>query len=120
MYALVLDWQTVSMQPVSTSRTSAGALRHAQSFVTSSQPEGSASPIGIKQLKMQGGCDIIAGRAVMVYSGEVEVDAIVLMDVSLIETDIDLDVDDWAITRDMRDRTRLKSFMVVDNMFALV
>ena len=60
---------------MSTSKASLGALRHAQSLVTSSQPEGSANPIGIRQLKMHGGCDMTAGSAVMLYSGEEEVAA---------------------------------------------
>ena len=65
-YSLVLDWQTVLAHSVSASRTSAGALRQAQSFVTSSQPEGSASPMGIRQLKTQGAAVWRAGRAVIV------------------------------------------------------
>jgi hypothetical protein len=64
--ALVLDWQTVFTQSVKKSRTSAGAERQAQFSVTSSQPEGSASPIGIRQLKTQEDADMTAGRAVIV------------------------------------------------------
>ena len=59
---------------MSTPRTSLGALRQAQFSVTSSQPEGSASPIGIRQLKTQGACDFTAGKAVIVYGGEVSTD----------------------------------------------
>lgn len=45
------------------SRTSAGVERHAQSFVTSFQPDGSASPKGIKQLNMPAGT--VSGRALV-------------------------------------------------------
>ena len=92
------------MQPVSTSRTSAGALRHAQSFVTSSQPDGSARPMGIRQLKTQEGCDVTCGRAVMLYSGEEEVGA---------EPDAvpDVELTDWAMARGAR-RKRTESFML--------
>jgi hypothetical protein len=116
IHALVLDWQTVLMHPVSASRASAGALRHAQSFVTSSQPEGSASPMGIRQLKMQEGCDVTAGRTVMVYSGEIEVDTAVLMGMSLIEIDMELGVDDLAWARGMKSKRRLRSMTDGDIM----
>ena len=71
----MLDLHTVSTQPVRTSKTSLGALRQAQSLDTSSQPDGSANPIGIRQLYMQDGCDKTAGSAVMLYAGEEEVAA---------------------------------------------
>ena len=71
----MLDLHTVSMQPVSTSKTSLGALRQAQSLDTSSQPDGSANPMGIRQLYTQDGCDMTAGRAVMLYAGEEDVAA---------------------------------------------
>lgn len=58
------------MQSVRTSKTSLGALRQAQSLDTSSQPDGSAKPIGIRQLYTQDGCDKTAGSAVMLYAGE--------------------------------------------------
>jgi hypothetical protein len=113
--ALVLDLQTVLTQSVKTSRTSAGAERHAQSSVTSSQPEGSASPMGIRQLNMQDGADTTAGRAVMVYSGEVDVDAAALadMDIVLIEPamSIELEVEVAATARPAKVR-RLRSFMM--------
>jgi hypothetical protein len=115
--ALALDWQTVLMQSVRKLRTSAGAERHAQSSVTSSQPEGSASPMGIRQLKMQDGADSTAGRAVMVYSGEVDVDSAALadvdMDVSLIEPDmsVELELEVVATARAAKLR-RLWSFMM--------
>lgn len=62
----MLDLQTVSTQPVRKSKTSFGALRQAQSLETSSQPDGSANPIGIIQLYTQEGCEMTAGSAVMV------------------------------------------------------
>lgn len=112
--ALVLDWQTVAMQSVRKSRTSAGAERQAQSSVTSSQPEGSARPMGIRQLKIQDGADFTAGRAVIVYSGNVEADAAVLADIEmlLINMSIDLEVEDCAMVRLAKVR-RSRSFMMV-------
>ena len=77
-YELVLDRHTVLTQSVSTPSTSSGADRHAQSLVTSSHPLGSASPIGIRQFQTQGTLDArarTAGTAVMVYSGDVDVEA---------------------------------------------
>ena len=71
----MLDLHTVSTQPVRTSKTSLGALRQAQSLDTSSQPDGSANPIGIRQLYTQDGCEETAGSAVMLYGGEDEVAA---------------------------------------------
>lgn len=94
---------------MSTSKTSAGALRHAQSFVTSSQPDGSASPMGIRQLKTQEGCDMTAGRAVMEYSGEEELaEALMAMVVVIaIPLAVPVDVDDWAMARaTWRENTR--------------
>src|SRR5271169_546323 len=97
------------MQLVITSNASAGALRHAQSFVTSSQPDGSASPMGIRQLKMQEGCPVTAGKAVMLYSAA-EAFAVAV----LAEIDVSLDVDDWAMPRAIR-QEKMRSFMVVDD-----
>jgi hypothetical protein len=108
----VLDLQTVSTQPVSTSRTSAGALRHAQSFVTSSQPDGSASPMGIRQLKMHDGCDVTWGRAVMVYSGDKE-DIAAALGVAL-----DVELTNWAMARATR-RERMKRFIVGEEVMEL-
>ena len=85
------------MQPLSTSKTSLGALKHAHSFVTSSQPDGSASPMGIRQLKMQEGCPVTAGRAVMVYSAVEAFGAAMFVDIDMLlieDMDISLDVDD--------------------------
>jgi hypothetical protein len=103
------------MQPLSTSKTSPGALKHAHSFVTSSQPDGSASPIGIRQLKMQEGCPVTAGRAVMVYSAVEAFGAAMFVDIGVLlieDMDISLDVDDWPIARAIRER-KMRSFMVV-------
>lgn len=85
------------MQPLSTSKTSLGAFKHAHSFVTSSQPDGSASPMGIRQLKMQEGCPVTAGRAVMVYSAAEAFGAAMFVDVDMLlseDMDVSLDVDD--------------------------
>jgi hypothetical protein len=68
--------------------------------------------MGMRQLKMQEGCDTTCGRAVMLYSGEDEVDA---------EPDIVLDVeetDDWAMARATR-RERMKSFIVGHDVIEL-
>lgn len=95
-----------------TSRTSAGALKHAQSLVTSSQPDGSARPMGIRQLKMHEGCDMTCGRAVMLYSGDEEVEAepAVVLDVEL--------TGDWAVDRATR-RKRVKSSIVGEGVIEL-
>ncbi len=72
----MLDLQTCCTQEVSASSAPLGALRQAQSLVTSSQPDGLANPIGIMQLKTQDGWLMTAGSAVMLYSGE-EADALI-------------------------------------------
>lgn len=94
---------------------SLGALRHAHSFVTSSQPDGSANPMGMRQLKTQEGCPVTAGRAVMLYSA-VEAFAVAMLaitDMLLIEDmDMSLDVDDWLIASATREE-RMRSFMVL-------
>jgi hypothetical protein len=85
------------MQPLSTSKTSLGAFKHAHSFVTSSQPDGSASPMGIRQLKMQEGCPVTAGRAVMVYSAAEAFRVAMFVDIDMLlseDVDTSLDVDD--------------------------
>jgi len=85
------------MQPLSTSKTSLGAFKHAHSFVTSSQPDGSASPMGIRQLKMQEGCPVTAGRAVMVYSAAEAFRVAMFVDIDVLlseDVDTSLDVDD--------------------------
>jgi hypothetical protein len=92
LYALVDSVHTVSMQPVSTSSTSAGALRQAHSLVTSSQPLGSARPMGMRQFQTQAGWAITLGSAVIVY-GAVEmlgamgvgvvIEAMLLMDMDI-------------------------------------
>ena len=85
------------MQPLSTSKTSLGAFKHAHSFVTSSQLDGSASPMGIRQLKMHEGCPVTAGRAVMVYSAAEAFGAAMFVDIDMLlieDMDVSLDVDD--------------------------
>lgn len=65
----MLEEQTVLMHSVMTWMASIGAERQAQSWSTSSQPLGSARPIGLRQLKTQGAADwrlMTAGTAVMV------------------------------------------------------
>ena len=85
------------MQLLSTSKTSLGALRHAHSFVTSSQPDGSASPMGIRQLKIHEGCPVTAGSAVMLYSAVDAFANAILVDIGMpliVDMDIILDADD--------------------------
>jgi hypothetical protein len=95
--ALVLDRQTVLTESFRTSRTSAGAERHAQFSVTPSPPDGFASPIGIRQLKMQESADATAGRAVTDYGGEVSDDDEALVDMSIVlifpDKDVELEVE---------------------------
>jgi hypothetical protein len=103
------------MQPLSTSKTSLGALKQAHSFVTSSQPDGSANPIGIRQLKMQEGCPVTAGRVVIEYSAEDAFGAAMFVDIDMLlieDMDISLDVDDWPIARATKGR-KMRSIMVV-------
>ena len=110
----MLDVQTVLTQSVRKSRTSAGAERQAQSSVTSSQPDGSASPMGIRQLKMQDGADLTAGRAVMVYSGEVEVGAAALvMSIVVDDPDMSLMVEVCAPAR-LTIARKLRSFIITE------
>jgi hypothetical protein len=66
--AAVLPLHTVLTQSVISPMAPAGALRQAQSLVTSSQPEASASPIGMRQLATQAGRAVTAGKAVMLNS----------------------------------------------------
>lgn len=105
------------MQSVSTLKASFGAFRHAHSFVTSSQPDGSASPMGIKQLKMQDGWSVTAGRAVIVYSAAETLAAVMLADMAI---DVDMlllpieDVDDWPMTRATREEKMRRNFMAGD------
>ena len=117
--SLVLDLHTVLTQSVRTSKTSLGALRQAQSLDTSSQPDGSANPIGIRQLYTQDGCDMTAGSAVMLYAGEEEVTAALmamLVDAAgigrLFGTAVE---DDCARERPSR-RKRYSDFMVMCDM----
>ena len=62
------ELQTVAMQSLITDMASTGAFRQAHWFVTSSQFDGSARPIGMRQFHTQCACDTTAGSAVMVYS----------------------------------------------------
>ena len=115
----MLDLQTVSTQLVRTSKTSLGALRQAQSLETSSQPEGSANPIGIRQLYTHDGWEMTAGNAVMLYSGEEEVAAAltaVLVDAARIGRLFGAAVGDvWARVRANRNKRYRKS-MALDQM----
>jgi hypothetical protein len=106
----VLDWQTVSTQPVKKSRTSAGAERQAQFSVTSSQPEESASPIGIMQLKRHEGADCTAGRAVMLYSGELSTLVDIAADIAMLEDDEEVVLAER--TRDVVKERMARSFMI--------
>ena len=104
----MLDWQTVSTQSVKKSRTSAGAERQAQFSVTSSQPEESASPIGIRQLKRHEGADWTAGRAVMLYSGELSTLVDIAADIAMLEEEVEL----MERTRDVVKERMARSFMI--------
>ena len=65
----------------------------------------------MRQLKIQEGCDVTCGRAVMLYSGEEEVGA---------ELDVvpNVELTDWAIARGTRSM-RTKGFIVRDNVIEL-
>ena len=107
------------MQPVRTSKTSLGALRQAQSLDTSSQPDGSANPIGIKQLYTHDGCDKTAGSAVMLYAGEEEVaDALtpMLVDAAGIGRLLGTAVGDICARVKPSRRKGYSNFMAMDNM----
>jgi len=117
LYALVDSVHTVSMQPVSTSSTSAGALRQAHSLVTSSQPLGSARPMGMRQFQTQAGWAITLGSAVMVYGAVETLGAIGVG--AVIETMLLMDMDmvvvlDWAIVRAVR-AERVRDFILRDS-----
>ena len=116
----MLDWQTVCTQSVSTSKASLGALRHAQSLETSLQPEGSANPIGIKQLKTHEGCDMTAGSAVMLYSGEEKVAAALmamLVDPGCRGRLFGIAVeDDWAWARASRRKRQRNSIAIAERI----
>jgi hypothetical protein len=106
----VLDWQTVFTQSVKKSRTSAGAERQAQFSVTSSQPEESASPIGMRQLKRHEGADCTAGRAVILYSGELSTLVDIAADMSMLEDDDEVVLAER--TRDVVKERMVRSFMI--------
>lgn len=107
----MLDWQTVSTQSLKKSRTSAGAERQAQFSVTLSQPEESASPIGIMQLKRHGGADCTAGRAVMLYSGELSTLVDIAADIAMLEDEeVEAVLEERA--RDVMSERMVRSFMI--------
>jgi hypothetical protein len=110
------------MQLVRKSIASAGAERQAQFSVTSSQPEGSARPMGTMQLKRQLGAEATAGRAVMEYGGELSVEVVIAAE-PVIDMDMDIDieseVDDAARTRQLRfKRKNAWSFIVAKERIA--
>jgi len=115
-YASVLDLQTCCTQEVSASSAPLGALRQAQSLVTSSQPDGSANPIGNMQLKTQDGWLMTASSAVMLYSGEEEeADALIpmLVEAGAATRVLGMAVEGvWAQARASR-RWRQKKYMVI-------
>ena len=104
----MLDLQTVSTQSVKKLRTSAGADRQAQFSVTLSQPEESASPIGIMQLKRHEGADSTAGRAVMLYSGELSTLVDIAADMAMLEEEVVL----VERTTDVVKERMARSFMI--------
>jgi hypothetical protein len=91
------------MQPVMKSIALAGAERQAQLLVTLSQPTGSLSAPGKRQLKTQAGAETTAGRAVIEYSGESSVVVVAAADS---DTDAKVEVMDAARARELRVRTR--------------
>ena len=107
------------MQSVRTSKTSLGALRQAQSLDTSSQPDGSANPIGIRQLYTQDGCEETAGSAVMLYAGEEEVAAALaamFVDAAGVGRLLGTAVGDVCARERPSSRKRCSKFMTVCNM----
>lgn len=120
--ASVLDLQTVATQSVRKATASTGADRQAQFSVTLSQPEESARPIGMRQLKTHEFCDTTAGRAVMVYGGELSTEVLVAdMFMPPIDTPIAMDmlfelVDEAAWTRVVTKHMHWTSFIIRENM----
>ena len=120
--ASVLDLQTVATQSVRKPAASMGAERQAQLSVTSSQPVGSARPMGIRQLKTHGFCDTTAGRAVMEYGGELSTEVLdVDMFMPAIDTPLVVDVlfelvDEAAWTKIIAKHTHWMSFVIRENM----
>ena len=120
--ASVLDLHTVATQSVRKAAASTGAERQAQFSVTSSQPEGSARPMGIRQLKTHEFCDLTAGRAVMVYGGELStevlgVDTLVLPVDTVVAVDDRLEeVDRAAWTREVARHINPTNLVVWDHM----
>ena len=91
------------MQPVMKSIALEGAERQAQLLVTLSQPTGSLSAPGKRQLKTQAGAETTAGRAVIEYSGESSVVVVAAADS---DTDAKVEVVDAARAGELRVRTR--------------
>jgi hypothetical protein len=123
--ALVLDLQTVATQSVRKATASMGAERQAQFSVTLLQPEGPARPIGIRQLKTHEFWDTTAGRAVMVYGGELSTEVLVVdMFMPPIDTPLAIDVpdmlfelvDEAAWTREVAKYMHCTSVIIRENM----
>lgn len=123
--ALVLDLQTVATQSVRKAAASMGAERQAQFSVTLLQPEGPAIPIGIRQLKTHEFWDTTAGRAVMVYGGELSTEVLVVdMLMPPIDTPVAIDVpdmlfelvDEAAWTREVAKYMHCTSVIIRENM----
>ena len=102
------------MQPVMKSIALAGAERQAQLLVTLSQPTGSLSAPGKRQLKTQAGAETTAGRAVIEYSGESSVVVVAAADS---DTDAKVEVVDAARAGELRVRTRkVRSLMGIEKI----
>lgn len=119
--ASVLDLQTVATQSVRKPAASMGAERQAQFSVTSSQPVGSARPIGMRQLKTHEFCDTTAGRAVMEYGGELSTEVLDADMFVPIDTPLVVDVlfeleDEAAWTKVVAKYTHWMSFVIRENM----
>jgi len=98
------------MQPVMKSIALAGAERQAQLFVTLSQPTGSLSAPGKRQLKTQAGAETTAGRAVIEYSGESSVE--VAIDPDMV---IEVVAEDAARAKELSVRMKnARSFIVAE------
>jgi hypothetical protein len=102
------------MQPVMKSIALEGAERQAQLLVTLSQPTGSLSAPGKRQLKTQAGAETTAGRAVIEYSGESSVVVVAAADS---DTDAKVEVVDAARAGELRVRTRkVRSLMGIEKI----
>jgi hypothetical protein len=114
----VLEWQTVTTQSVRKAAASIGADRQAQSLVTSSQPDESARPIGMRQLKMQLGWLETAGRSVILYSATkllTEVVMLIIMVIDALDGTVDGgDVVDEVASTNSESKKSTKSFIVAN------